>query len=139
MEPVRYARCPVCDGGMARVPLSKRSPLVIVDRCPSHGHWCDGGEFALLKSVARSRGVAEALGGAPPEPRAPRVPALPEDDPLLAELKKRPGNWGLVPPEVSRIDALHEQTGGLASFSWGRRRRRYSLLDILWRMLAARR
>jgi len=135
MEPVRYARCPRCDGGMARVALARR-PLVIIDRCPSHGHWCDGGEFGQLKAVARSRGVAEALGGSA-EAAAPagRIPAIPEGDPLLAELKRRPGNWGLVPSEVSQADALAEVRRG-DFLTWGRGRRRYTLFDILWRILA---
>ena len=120
-----------CSASMARLPLA-RKPLVIVDRCPSHGHWCDGGEFGQLKTVARTRGVAEALGGSGATGRA-KVPPLAEDDPILAELKKRPGNWGLVPPEVSRMDALSDIGSPRA---WGRRRRGYrGLLDVLFQIL----
>lgn len=60
VEPVHYARCPVCRGGMSRFPLAQK-PLVIIDRCPAHGDWCDGGELGQLQAVARSRGMA-ALG-----------------------------------------------------------------------------
>ena len=129
-EKVRYASCPRCGLGMARIPLAKK-PLVIVDRCLPHGHWCDGGELGQLKTIARTRGVAEALGGG--EVRAAggiRTAVLEEGDPLLAELKKRPGNWGLVPPEVSEFDAIREAASPLF---WGRRRRMHrGLLDILW-------
>lgn len=142
VEPVRYARCPVCGGGMARVPFC-RKPLVIIDRCPAHGHWCDGGELGQLKAVARSRGVAEALGGG--EDAAPRSEsarkaqaAASRDgvaDPLLAELRRRPDNWGIVPDAVARADLLADRDRHLGPFRWGRRRRRYGLFDILWDIL----
>ncbi|HEU4395436.1 MAG TPA: zf-TFIIB domain-containing protein [Planctomycetota bacterium] len=130
-EKVRYASCPRCGLGMARIPLA-RKPLVIIDRCLPHGHWCDAGELGQLKTIARTRGVAEALGGGA-VPEGAKIATLAEDDPLLAELMRRPGNWGLVPPEVSEIDAMRH--GGSALF-WGRRRSKTrGLLDILWVLL----
>jgi Zn-finger nucleic acid-binding protein len=137
METVRYARCPRCSGGMARIPFC-RKPLVIIDLCPSHGHWCDGGELGQLKAVARSRGVREALGGAVARPGAERARRLEAafaadgtGDPLIDEIRRRPGNWGLVPPAVERNDALREGGG----FRWGRRRRRYDLFQVLFDIL----
>jgi Zn-finger nucleic acid-binding protein len=139
MEPVRYARCPRCSGGMARVAVC-RKPLVILDRCPGHGYWCDGGELAQLKAVARARGVEVALGGEDDADRAARrtkgrASGLPEDDPILEVLKGRPGNWGLVPPEVSLNDHAAGPPGAHSLFRWGGRRRRHGLIDILWRIL----
>jgi Zn-finger nucleic acid-binding protein len=151
VEPVRYARCPKCDGGMARVPFAQK-PLVIIDRCPAHGDWCDGGELSQLKAVARTRGVEEALGQAEPS-RAARKQAQKEagaramsgfgEDPLIAELRKRPGNWGVVPPEVSAMDARDPGSGrsrhafGLRG---GSRRGRggVDLLDLLWLLFGRR-
>jgi Zn-finger nucleic acid-binding protein len=120
-----------------------QTPLVIIDRCPSHGDWCDGGELAQLKAVARTRGVDEALGHAE-QSRAARTQAQKEagqramdgfgQDPLIAELRKRPGNWGIVPPEVGAIDAYdRRQRSPLDPFGGKRRRRRGGdLFDMLW-------
>ncbi len=125
MEPVRYALCPRCGGGMARNPFAQK-PLVIIDRCPAHGDWCDGGELAQLKAIARTRGVEGVLApAAKPAARGARSGLV--ADPLLAELRKRPGNWGVVPDEVAAIDDMKSGSG------FGRRRRRgRDLLDLLW-------
>ena len=136
VEAVRYAQCPKCGGGMARVPFAQK-PLVIIDRCPAHGDWCDGGELQQLKAVARSKGVDEALG--PSEgSRGARKQAEKEagrrgmagfgEDPLIAELKNRPGNWGIVPPEVDLQDALDARQKGARRRGRGGR----DLLDLLW-------
>ena len=114
MEPVRYARCPVCDGGMARVALA-RKPLVLVDRCPAHGVWCDGGELGQLKFVARTRGL-DAIGA--PEPTRAMERKKPE---------KRPALDFPIEPSGSR------SSGGLGfGLSFGRRRRGPDLFDVLW-------
>jgi len=136
VEPVRYAQCPKCAGGMARTPFVQK-PLVIIDRCPSHGDWCDGGELAQLKAVARHRGVDAALGGPPggkdPEARRPRLgdKAEAQSAALMEVLRSRPGNWGIVPPEVSLNDALEEQGRGGRGFFFRVRRRRSGRLDLL--------
>lgn len=111
IEPVRYSKCPVCGGGMARVALA-RKPLVLIDRCPAHGDWCDGGEFGQLKFVARTRGM-EAIGQ--PLPEAPAKPSKSK-----------------VPVDLP-ID------GGLAGFTFGGRSRRHrgpDVFDILWNLFA---
>jgi Zn-finger nucleic acid-binding protein len=135
IEPVRYARCPVCGGGMARAPLAKK-PLVIIDRCPAHGDWCDGGELGQLKAVARSRGVKIALGtgpeatdAAPPRKAGAAAATDMSADPLLEELRNRPGNWNLVPKEVLHNDARKQRV------PFGGRRRRRDLFDVLWEFL----
>ncbi|MCK6482219.1 MAG: zf-TFIIB domain-containing protein [Planctomycetes bacterium] len=113
VEPVRYARCPRCDGGMSRVPLA-RKPLVIVDRCPAHGDWCDGGELGQLKVVARTRGMA-AIGAPEPtramDPKAGRAKPAPLDLPL----GPAPRRGGLLPTMV---------------------RRRPDLFDLLWSLFS---
>jgi Zn-finger nucleic acid-binding protein len=146
LEPVRYALCPRCRGGMARVPFAQK-PLVIIDRCPAHGDWCDGGELQQLKAIARSRGVDEALGRAE-ESRAARKQAEREagaramagfgEDPLIAELRKRPGNWGVVPPEVEAMDAAQEARRSAGHPLGLRRRRGRDLFDLLWFLFKAR-
>jgi Zn-finger nucleic acid-binding protein len=137
LEKVRYSRCPVCGGAMARLAFAKK-PLVFIDRCPAHGDWCDGGELGQLKAVARSRGVRFALGaevdakGVEEPPKHARRGAASDltPDPLLEELRNRPGNWGLVPKEVSRAD--ERKSRGLFG---GRVRRRRDLFDVLWEIL----
>jgi Zn-finger nucleic acid-binding protein len=100
-EPVRYLRCPRCGGGMTREALA-RKPLVMIDRCPACGDWCDGGEFAQLRTVARDRGAAAALGTAPPA--KPTAAAL-EADPAFREmLKRRPGGDGIFPAGMRDFD-----------------------------------
>jgi Zn-finger nucleic acid-binding protein len=133
VEPVRYARCPVCGGGMARLPFAQK-PLVIIDQCPSHGEWCDGGELAQLKTVARSRGVDEALGRslrpAPPKAEtsksAAAVKAGLEGDALIAEMRKRGGSWRLLPSSME--DAPR-------NIFTSRRRGRHDLFDVIWYLL----
>ena len=124
MEPVRYASCPKCGGGMARTPLSSK-PLVIIDRCPSDGDWCDGGELSQLKAVARTHGLDEALG----KKKRPRLSS--GSDEVIEELKKRSkrgGSTGLITREVeSGLGGI----GGLGVLG-GRRRRRRDLFDVLW-------
>ncbi len=106
VEPVRYALCPACRGGMARVALA-RKPLVMIDRCPAHGDWCDGGELGQLKFVARTRGMG-AIGAPLPEAQPPsRKARVPVDLPI---------------------------DGGMAGASFGRARHRGGpdLFDLLW-------
>jgi Zn-finger nucleic acid-binding protein len=139
VETVRYAQCPRCKGGMARVPFCQR-PLVIIDRCPSHGEWCDGGELAQLKTVARSRGVDEALGRAAPKRSAPPADKGPDadrkTDALMEVLRNRPGNWGIVTVETTMADSLEEgRRGRYGLFGRRRRRGRLDLFDILGSLL----
>lgn len=139
VEPVRYANCPKCGGGMARAAFAQK-PLVIIDRCPSHGDWCDGGELSQLKAVARSRGLAQALGrtAAPEPPKGPDAgkvrlgtAAEAQTEALMSVLRNRPDNWGIVPPEVSAQDALEDRRRS------GRYRRRgRDLFDLLWDILS---
>jgi hypothetical protein len=123
---------------MSRLPVC-RKPLVILDACAAHGQWCDGGELGQLKAVARSRGVAEALGGgfARPAPAAGRrriggTSAGDGADPLLEELRRRPGGGGLVPAAVAWNDA---RAGGGSGFRWGRRRGGGDFLHVLFDIL----
>ena len=122
VEAVRYARCPRCEGGMSRVPLC-RKPLVIVDRCPSHGDWCDGGEFAQLKVAARTRGI-EAVLGPPEAPRGRKATAGERDSPLGGA--RFPGE-GIFTPETEREDLA----GGRSPLPFGRRRRARDFFDLL--------
>ena len=128
VEPVRYARCPRCKGGMMRVPFAQK-PLVLVDRCPAHGDWCDGGELGQLKAVARSRGPEEALG-----PRAVRrvgrqpSDAAAMDSPLGGRCF---AGESIVPPEVSRADA------GRGRYD-PRDARPEDIFDVLWRLFTER-
>ena len=120
VEPVRYARCPKCNGGMSRVPFA-RKPLVIVDRCPAHGDWVDGGELGQLKLVARTRGLEEAVGRTR-APAAAKLSREERDNPLGG---RRFAGESLLPPEVHSAD-----TSG-----WGRRGRGGpDLLDLLGRL-----
>ncbi len=117
VEPVRYARCPQCDGGMARVPFS-RKPLVIIDRCAAHGDWCDGGELGQLKAVARAQGVEAAVW---------RAPARQVEKPSTAFASSLPigggGADGLFTREVLAAG--------------GRGSRGPDLFDILWALFSA--
>jgi Zn-finger nucleic acid-binding protein len=132
MEPVRYALCPRCGGGMARTPFSQK-PLVIIDRCPAHGDWCDGGELGQLKAAARSRGSAPARRE--PAPDAPAAKPRPRlggqgdgEDPIVAIIKGRPGGGGVFTAESERLSDLARNRGTFLGL--GRRRRR-DLFDIL--------
>jgi Zn-finger nucleic acid-binding protein len=132
MEPVRYIRCPRCGGGMSREALS-RKPLVMIDRCPGCGDWCDGGEFAQLRTVARERGAEAALGAAAPG-KAPASAAALEDDPAFREmLKRRPGGDGIFPAGMRDADGTPAELfspGGILRHVTGRRRGP-GLLDLL--------
>jgi len=52
---VSYVRCPVCATVMNRVNFGARSG-VIVDRCPDHGVWLDGGELRQLFEWTKAGG-----------------------------------------------------------------------------------
>lgn len=52
---VSYLRCPVCATVMNRVNFGARSG-VIVDRCPDHGVWLDGGELRQLFEWTKAGG-----------------------------------------------------------------------------------
>lgn len=52
---VTYVRCPVCATVMNRVNFGARSG-VIVDRCPDHGVWLDGGELRQLFEWTKAGG-----------------------------------------------------------------------------------
>lgn len=55
-HPVGYIRCPVCRGVMNRTRYGEKSG-VIVDRCPDHGIWLDGGELRTLLAWASAGGM----------------------------------------------------------------------------------
>jgi Zn-finger nucleic acid-binding protein len=52
---VAYVKCPVCATVMSRVNYGTRSG-VIVDRCPDHGIWLDGGELRQLFEWTKAGG-----------------------------------------------------------------------------------
>lgn len=137
MEPVRYSSCPKCKGGMARVAFCHK-PLVIIDRCPGHGEWCDGGELAQLKTVARSRGVDAALGRTAEKKREPSKDpdAARKTDALMEVLRNRPDNWGVTTSATDRLDSMNRRSAGAWLSIGGRRRRgRLDLFDILGALL----
>jgi Zn-finger nucleic acid-binding protein len=131
MEPVRYLRCPRCGGGMAREAFC-RKPLVVLDRCPACGDWCDGGELGQLKVVARLHGADAALGrgkkatasgGRSLEPAG-------EDAEFFAMLRNRSGGNGIFPAGMRGEDG--RPANGLGSLlGGGRRRRGGSLFDLV--------
>lgn len=53
--PASYIKCPVCSQIMNRVNFGARSG-VIVDRCPDHGVWLDGGELRHLLEWVKAGG-----------------------------------------------------------------------------------
>ena len=53
--PTRYYRCPVCRTAMNRVNFGARSG-VIVDQCPKHGMWLEGGELRRLLEWKKAGG-----------------------------------------------------------------------------------
>ena len=124
IEPVRYARCPACGGGMSRVPFA-RKPLVIIDRCPAHGDWCDGGEMGQLIVVARSRGMEDI--GIPKEAKQGPRGASPadRDSPLGG---KRFPSGGLFTEEVMEESRAREGRGrGQGPL--------YTLIDVIWSLI----
>lgn len=52
---ISYIKCPVCATLMNRVNFGARSG-VIVDRCPDHGVWLDGGELRQLFEWSKAGG-----------------------------------------------------------------------------------
>lgn len=52
---ITYVKCPVCGTVMSRVNFGARSG-VIVDRCPEHGIWLDGGELRKLFEWTKAGG-----------------------------------------------------------------------------------
>lgn len=52
---IAYVKCPVCATVMSRVNFGTRSG-VIVDRCPDHGVWLDGGELRQLFEWTKAGG-----------------------------------------------------------------------------------
>jgi Zn-finger nucleic acid-binding protein len=90
---VRYLKCPECDGLMARRNYGRVSG-VIIDSCPSHGIWLDGGELAALRRFVAS-------GGRKRQERADREKERVEEE--LRAIRRRPlggsvlrdvGGWG---------------------------------------------
>jgi Zn-finger nucleic acid-binding protein len=59
MEPVRYRRCPACDGVMNRVNYARISGIV-VDVCRDHGTWFDVHELPGLLDFVRRGGLDRA-------------------------------------------------------------------------------
>ncbi len=53
--PTAYIKCPVCSTMMSRVNFGGRSG-VIIDRCPDHGIWLDGGELRHLLEWVKAGG-----------------------------------------------------------------------------------
>ena len=54
-SPTRYYRCPVCRTAMSRVNFGTRSG-VVVDQCPKHGMWLEGGELRRLLEWRKAGG-----------------------------------------------------------------------------------
>ncbi len=52
---ITYIKCPVCDTVMNRINFGQRSG-VIIDRCPRHGLWLDGGELRHLLEWVKAGG-----------------------------------------------------------------------------------
>ena len=52
---ITYINCPVCDAVMNRINFGQRSG-VIIDRCPDHGLWVDGGELRHLLEWVKAGG-----------------------------------------------------------------------------------
>ena len=52
---IRYFKCPVCRTAMNRVNFGARSG-VIVDQCPAHGMWLEGGELRRLLEWKKAGG-----------------------------------------------------------------------------------
>lgn len=52
---ISYIKCPVCETVMNRVNFGQRSG-VIIDRCPDHGLWLDGGELRHLLEWVKAGG-----------------------------------------------------------------------------------
>ena len=52
---ITYIKCPVCENVMNRVNFGQRSG-VIIDRCPDHGIWLDGGELRHLLEWVKAGG-----------------------------------------------------------------------------------
>lgn len=50
-----YIPCPVCGTIMSRINFGTRSG-VIIDRCPDHGNWLDGGELRHLMEWVKAGG-----------------------------------------------------------------------------------
>lgn len=101
-EPVRYLRCPRCAWIMARVNYARASGIIL-DQCPTHGVWVDGGELLRLKAWVRARERP-----APPAP-APRGAPAPAERGLLTLEHRRGGGWGwaeLVDMVVSLLTQL---------------------------------
>lgn len=53
--PPNYIKCPVCGTLMSRVNFGARSG-VIIDKCPDHGIWLDGGELRHLLEWVKAGG-----------------------------------------------------------------------------------
>ena len=62
---VRYAWCPDCGQPMERITFGKRSG-VVVDVCPKHGTWFDGGELDAVLEFVRAGGLENDLAERPP-------------------------------------------------------------------------
>jgi Zn-finger nucleic acid-binding protein len=73
-DQVRYARCPLCSQVMTRMNFGTRSGIV-VDVCPGHGTWFDGGELDAALDFVRAGGLETDLEKLPP-PVDPSVRAL---------------------------------------------------------------
>lgn len=58
-EAVRYANCPACSTQMARRNYLRVSG-VIVDSCPRHGTWLDGGELERIATFLQHDGERKA-------------------------------------------------------------------------------
>jgi Zn-finger nucleic acid-binding protein len=54
-SPTRYYSCPVCGTAMNRVSFGARSG-VVVDQCPKHGMWLEGGELRRLLEWRKAGG-----------------------------------------------------------------------------------
>lgn len=57
-EAVRYLKCPVCSTVMTRQNFARKSG-VLVDVCPEHGTWFDGGEVERASAFIQSHGPVD--------------------------------------------------------------------------------
>ena len=85
---VHYAWCPDCGQPMGRMTFGKRSG-VVVDVCPKHGTWFDGGELDAVLEFVRGGGLESDIAVRPPSPAV---------DPAAREMEAR-----------LEVHLLHEQ------------------------------
>jgi Zn-finger nucleic acid-binding protein len=100
--PVRYRRCPVCGGHMARRNW-RRISGVVLDRCREHGTWLDADELERIAGFVRSGGLqrAQDLERREAERDAPRDRATSEFTRILMD---RPRSGTLLESLVRLVE-----------------------------------